>query len=196
MFNALEDMAEQLLAAQAIDHYEIHIDYDHPKVKAPDTDTAYSNFGNYLGGHSPPRGAHVLVADTVNDGYADDGTPNEESSFNTWNKAVMGTNREIKQWWKNGMIQETLHTFISTEAAEVYTLGEHGPDSNNQNTEHDFGKVYGGLSPASSPMVTAYAGEHSDHGDCHSKNDPLGWTTTLTDCTVSAVDWTAYVLFG
>lgn len=192
VLTALKDMCEQLLNYWSIDGYTINMDYDHPYANTSDLDTAHSTFENYLDGRNPPVGVHLLVTTELSDGEADAGNGTGNTSFSTWRTAVMGTKDMPMEWWQNGMIQESLHPTIDSSLKNVYEMGTHGANSTNENTEHDFGKVFdNGAAQPISPLVTGYLAEHADHGDCGRYYERTGFTRTMTHCTKDAVSYTA-----
>lgn len=189
---ALEDTCEQLLNAWSIDGYTIYINYDHPNVDTSGVDAAHNSFQNYLGGKNPPVGSHLLISKDFQNGESQDGNGTGNTSFSTWNTAVVGIQYYPVALWMNGVIHESLHSAIDSTLSNVHEMGTHGPDSTNGNTEHDFGKVFDyGDGQDISPMTTGYLEEHSGHGDCARYVERTGYSTELTSCTKSAVSYTA-----
>lgn len=191
VLTALEDMCDQLVNFWSIDGYAINMATDYPYADTSDPDTAHSTFEDYLDGRNPPVGVHLLVATDLTGGEADAGNGTGNTSFSTWRTGVMGTKDRPQEWWQNGMIQESLHPTIDSNLSNVYEMGDHGPNSNNGNTEHDFGKVFDEIGQPLSPMATGYLEEHAGHGTCARYAERMGFTRTMTDCTKQAVSYTA-----
>lgn len=182
--NALQYMGEQLLDWGAITYYSIRINYDHPNLSASDRGELLSKFKSWCknNGYDLYKGAHLNISGQIYNGKSRGGDYDGNSSFARWNPAVMGTGYGVKELLKNGVIHETLHSFISDRIT--------GVENKIDDTEHDLGKVF--YPGETTPMSTAYENKHGPHGSC-SNDAPFGqlYVTDLTHCTKDSVTLTA-----
>lgn len=134
------------------------------------------------------NGSHMLVNEDRSGGVADGGDilcQNEKAAWFDWSTAVYGTDGDPSDYIRNVAIQEAFHNFIDICIGSVNDAAD--------GEEHALGQVYQNLyGDTSSPMITSYEDDDRQKGDCQSNAGwDGGYTTTLTSCTVSALDDTA-----
>lgn len=183
----MENICDELFDVSSIDYYKIVVRYDHPDVSHADSSDFFSSFDNWIAeqtNYGGEKGAHLGGAGGFTGGLADSGDGFGQTSFSTGNTCVVGT-LDVKEFYSNLAIQEVLHTFIYHELVD-----DDLTKSGDTEHEHDLGHVYSDHS--SSPMITSYEGDHTEHGQCDNAPGFLGYyTASLTSCTKEAVKITA-----
>lgn len=214
--NALDDMAQQLLNANAISYYDIqrfHVeDYKYPNLSDTELDNQSCWFLDYLKGPKDSScsgktngtgddlsgviGCHVLLhsqtcdTSTVTAGaWSEDCT--DGSAFVTGRMAFTSVSCSSDSLTKSSVIQEPLHQFTRAGDSDVKALfGDCDDDGDlDYYDEHSLGKIYGNND--ASPLLTYHESECDNTGDCKTTYSHSGWDQNLTSCTKKAVERTS-----
>lgn len=179
--SALETGLEEITASTAIDGYGVEIRREYPNERADSSYGFLQNFDDWRGRNGfTETGSHLGVSNAFGGGVANGGQ--FYNAFTTDTSCVAGSAGASDAFFRNAAIHEVCHTLIDPSLPAVSELiGE--------NDEHTLGMVYEDRTV--SPMLTGYARRGlGNTGQCSNDLYPTRETTTLTSCTLDALEYT------